>query len=143
MHRALLVVGVIALAALFPSCGGAREAATTPEGAENRAAERAVLEWLALLDAGDYEESWNRSATVFRTGNGSPEGWANTAAEMRGPLGHVVSRRLKESGPTNLQESAAYAFAYDTAFESRPTSIEEVTVVLDGGFWKVAGYMVR
>jgi hypothetical protein len=62
---------------------------------------------------------------------------------MRAPLGRVVSRRLKEAAPTNLQEGAAYAFAYDTSFEARPMSVEEVTVVLDGGFWKVAGYLVK
>jgi len=62
---------------------------------------------------------------------------------MRGPLGRVVRRQLKEVQRTNLQEGAAYALAYDTTFEARRSSTEEVTVVLDGGFWKVAGYLVK
>lgn len=143
MQRALIICGLLAIAGAWPSCGGSSPEAASPESAENQAVERAAEAWLALLDAGNYEESWSTSATVFRTGAGSPESWANAAGEMRAPLGRMISRRLKQAAPTTLQEGAAYALAFETSFEARPNSTEEVTVVLDGGFWKVAGYLVH
>ncbi len=143
MKRAWIVCGLLAIVGACPSCGGSSSEAASPGSAENHAAERAAEAWLALLDAGNYEETWSTSATVFRTGAGSPESWANTAGEMRGPLGRMVSRHLKQAAASSLQEGAAYAFAFETSFEARPSSTEEVTVVLDGGFWRVAGYLVH
>jgi hypothetical protein len=62
---------------------------------------------------------------------------------MRAPLGAVASRRVRETAPTHLQAGAGYTFAFDTAFEARPNVVEEVTVLLDGGFWRVGGYLLR
>jgi len=143
MVRALGIAGLIGLLSTCPSCGGPSQEADAPDRAENHAAVGAVEAWLAALDAGNYDESWRQSATVFRIGNGTSMNWASTASEMRGPLGRVVRRHLKEVQRTNLQEGSAYALVYDTTFEARQASTEEVTVVLDGGFWKVAGYLVR
>lgn len=142
MRRVLVRCAFLCLAA-FPSCGGSSKEAGTPEQAENRAALEAVQTWLAALDSANYDVTWSQAATVFRTSNGSPGNWASAAGEMRGPLGAVVSRRLKESAPSHLQDGASYAFAFETNFEAHPTATEEVTVVLESGFWKVAGYLVR
>jgi hypothetical protein len=143
MVRLLAILGLLGLLVTCPSCGGPAQGADAPDQAENRAAVEAVTAWLAALDAGNYDENWRSSATVFRVGNGTAENWASAASEMRGPLGRVVRRQLKEMQKTNLQEGSAYALVYDTTFEARRSSMEEVTVILDGGFWKVAGYMVK
>lgn len=143
MVRVILISGLSALLALGPSCGGPSQGADSADRAENRVVLEAAQSWLAALDSGNYEETWNQSATVFRIGNGTSANWAEAASQLRGPLGRVVSRKLKEMQPTNLQEGAAYALAFDTTFEARRGSTEEVTIILDGGFWKVAGYMVK
>jgi hypothetical protein len=143
MARAVGFAGFLGLFLACTSCGGPSQGADNPDQAENHAAIESVEAWLAALDAGNYDESWRQSATVFRIGNGTSTNWASAASEMRGPLGRVVRRQLKEIQRTNLQEGSAYALAYDTTFEARRSSTEEVTVVLDGGFWKVAGYLVR
>ena len=143
MVHSIGIAGLLASLLICPSCGGPSQDADSPDRAENRAAVDAVEVWLAAVDEGNYEESWRQSATVFRIGNGTSANWASAASEMRGPLGRVVRRQLKEVQKTNLQEGSAYALVYDTTFEARRSSTEEVTVVLDGGFWKVAGYLVR
>jgi hypothetical protein len=143
MHRVVLFIGLFGIAIGISACGGSSQEANSADSAENHAAIDAAQSWLAALDAGNYDASWNQSATVFRAGNGSAANWASAASEMRGPLGNVVSRRLKEAAPTNLQEGAAYGLVFETSFAARPSAVEEVTVVLDGGFWKVAGYMVK
>jgi hypothetical protein len=62
---------------------------------------------------------------------------------MRGPLGAVASRRVREVAPAHLQAGAGYTIAFDSAFDARPKVTEEVTVLLEGGFWRVAGYLLR
>jgi hypothetical protein len=143
MVRVIWISGLLASLALCAACGGPSQEAGSADRAENHAVVEAVQAWLAALDAGNYDESWNQSATVFRIGNGTSANWADAASQMRGPLGRVVSRTLKEMQPTKLQEGAAYALVFDTTFEARRGTTEEVTVILDGGFWKVAGYMVK
>jgi hypothetical protein len=143
MVRVIVFTGLLGSLSLCLSCGGPSQGADSADQAENHAAIEAVEAWLKALDAGNYDESWRLSATVFRVGNGTPANWASAASEMRGPLGGVVRRQLKEIQKTNLQEGSAYALVYDTTFEARRSSTEEVTVVLDGGFWKVAGYLVK
>jgi hypothetical protein len=143
MARAIWVAGLFGSLFVGSACGGPSQEAGSPDVAVNRAVVDAAQSWLAKLDEGNYDGSWNDSATVFRIGNGTSANWANAAMEMRGPLGRVVSRKLKDAQPTNLQEGAAYALVYDTSFEARPSSVEEVTLMLDGGFWKVAGYTVK
>lgn len=141
--RALVVLLCLGAPASLSSCGGSAQDAESPESGESQAAVTAAQAWLAALDEGNYDATWAQSATVFRAGNGSPAAWASAASEMRGPLGRVVSRRLKQAAPTTLQEGAAYGLVFETAFETRPSAAEELTVILDGGFWKVAGYLVK
>jgi hypothetical protein len=143
MVRVIVASGLLLSLASSISCGGPSQQADSADRAENHAVLESAQAWLAALDSGNYEETWNQSATVFRIGNGTSANWAEAASQMRGPLGRVVSRRLKEMQPTKLQEGAGYALAFDTNFEARQSSTEEVTIILDGGFWKVAGYMVR
>jgi len=48
-------------------------------------AESAALTWLALVDAGNYPESWNTAAAYFR--NAVPQaGWVSKVGAVRGPL---------------------------------------------------------
>ena len=52
------------------------------------AAERAALDWLTLVDAGDAHGSWAAAATLFR--RAVPEQrWTESLEAARGPLGSV------------------------------------------------------
>lgn len=111
------------------------------------AAERAALEWLTLVDAGDAQRSWAAAATLFR--RAVPEQrWAESLAAARGPLGRVESRRLTAATQATQLPGAPdgeyVVFQFDTVFEHKRASVETVTPMRDAdGHWRVSGYFVR
>jgi hypothetical protein len=59
-----------------------------------QAAIKAAEKWLALIDSGNIEESWNQAASVFKNAVAS-EVWQKSLESAQLPLGKVVSRKLK------------------------------------------------
>ena len=130
-----------ALAALFV-CGSAR-AAESPEDLAQKAAES----WLKRVDAGQYAESWDAAAPVFK-GAVTKEQWKQAAGAARTPLGAFVSRTLKSRQLTHTLPGAPDGFyvviQYDAVFKNKAAAVETVTAVrADGTIWKVVGYFVR
>jgi hypothetical protein len=111
------------------------------------AAERATLDWLTLVDAGDARGSWAAAATLFR--RALPEQrWAGSLETARGPLGNVESRRLVDAKPATELPGAPdgeyVVFRFDTAFERKRAAVETVTHMRDvDGQRRVSGYLVR
>ncbi len=111
------------------------------------AAERAALEWLALVDGGDARSSWSAAATLFRRAV-PEERWAESLDAARGPLGKVESRRLTSAKPATELPGAPdgeyVVFQFDTVFERKRAAGETVTPMRDtDGAWRVSGYFVR
>ena len=111
------------------------------------AAERAALDWLTLVDAGDAHGSWAAAATLFR--RAVPEDrWAESLDAARGPLGSVESRRLTAAKPATELPGAPdgeyVVFQFSTVFERKRAAVETVTPMRDtDGAWRVSGYFVR
>jgi len=116
--------------------------ADSPESAES-----AALTWLALVDAGNYPESWNTAATYFR--NAVPQaGWVSKVGAVRGPLGAVTSRRVASSQATHSLPGAPdgdyVVIRFTTSFEHKAEATETVTPMKDpDGHWRVVGYYIR
>ena len=110
------------------------------------AAEKAVTEWLELVDAKQYESSWIQSASLFRNAISS-SAWARAIDQARGPLGSVVSRKLMSATYTTTLPGAPdgeyVVIQYQTRFENKNEGIETITPMLDEGQWRVSGYYVR
>ena len=131
---------VCALAAFLGSPAWATE---KPEDAAQTAAES----WLKLVDEGKYEESWDQAAKLFK-GAVTKEQWKLAVAGVRGPLGKLVSRKLKTrdymekvpGGP----DGKYVVIQYDTVFEKKASAVETVTPMVDpDGAWRVSGYFIR
>jgi hypothetical protein len=116
--------------------------ADSPESAES-----AALTWLALVDAGNYPESWNTAAAYFR--NAVPQaGWVSKVGAVRGPLGAVKSRRVASSQATHSLPGAPdgdyVVIHFATSFEQKADATETVTPMKDpDGHWRVSGYYIR
>jgi hypothetical protein len=114
--------------------------------AEDLALSRAEA-WLSLVDQGQYAESWEAAAQLFK-GRVSKDSWTAQAAGVRNPLGKVVSRKLKsskslESAP-GAPDGKYVVIQYDTIFENKKAAVETVTPMLDSdGTWRVSGYFIR
>ena len=103
--------------------------------------------WLALLDQGKYEETWDAAARLFK-GAVSKDDWKKQITAARSPLGKLVSRTVKstkylESLPGS-PDGKYVVIQYDTTFEHKKAAVETVTPMMDpDGTWRVSGYYVR
>jgi hypothetical protein len=138
---------LIALIAFAAVVGAAPQGsgADTPATAET--AETAALTWLALVDAGNYSESWNTAAALFR--NAVPQSqWVSKVAAARAPLGSVKTRRVASSQSMHSLPGAPdgeyVVIRFTTSFEQKAEATETVTPMKDpDGHWRVSGYSIR
>ncbi len=111
------------------------------------AAQAAAESWLGLVDQGEYAASWDQAAGLFK-GAVSAAQWAQGAAGVRGPLGKVISRKVRSRQLAEKLPGAPdgkyVVIQFDTVFENKATAVETVTPMLDpDGAWRVSGYFVR
>ena len=111
------------------------------------AAERAALDWLALADRGDAEESWNTAASLFRRAVPLAT-WTDSLERARSPLGGLISRHIESARVTGELPGAPdgeyVVFQFKTSFENKRSAVETVTPMRDtDGTWRVSGYFIR
>jgi len=121
--------------------------AAFPADEKEKAATDAAAQWLALVDSGQYAESWFQAASAFRNAV-SKEQWKNAMDSTRAPMGKVISRQFKSATYTtkvpNAPAGEYVIIQYETSFERVPSVIETVTPMLEkDGKWKVSGYYVK
>jgi hypothetical protein len=129
-----LVVGVLVAA------GRAQETDT-------RLARAAVDTWLAVVDGGDYVQSWESAATFFKNAVPS-EKWQAAVKGARSPFGAFKSRTLKSATTATTLPGAPdgeyVVFDFDASFESKSAAAERATVIRDkDGSWRVVGYFIK
>ena len=154
MPFALLLV-VVAPAA-FAACGGGGGNPVQPSlpggtptdtdtDSDTAAARQAVNAWLALIDAGDYDEAYQTAAAFLRE-NVTAEEFRRETGTVRATLGAVRSRTVTSTRRTTTLPDAPpgdyIVFEFDVVYELRPDTGERVTVVLEGGEWRVVGYYI-
>ena len=117
----------------------------------NEVAEKAAITgsmaWLSLVDEGNYAESWNQAAGLFKNAV-TKEQWLNSMQAFRVPLGKIVARKLKSKQYTKTLPGAPdgeyVVIQYETTFENKKSSVETVTPMLDkDGKWRVSGYYIQ
>lgn len=107
----------------------------------------AAQAWLAHVDAGRNAESWDEASTFFRDSVPKVQ-WQTAVDSARGPLGVVISRKLRAVTYAHTLPGAPagdyFVIQFDTRFENGPQSTETVTPMREkDGSWKVAGYFIR
>ncbi len=134
---------VISIFALAMFLGSGAWATDKPEDAAQAAADS----WLKRVDDGEYAASWDQAARLFK-GAVTKDQWKQAAAGVRGPLGKLVSRKVKSreymekipGGP----DGKYVVIQYETVFEKKSSAIETVTPMVDpDGAWRVSGYFIR
>lgn len=138
-HRLSLPI----LAALVLCVHGVPAASPPPE----KAAQAPAEEWLALVDAGKYAESWQQMAPHFRKEVGKRK-WRSEIEKIRRPLGKLSERKLKSAQYSKelpgAPEGEYVVLRYESSFEHRSAAEEKVTLVLGQDLiWRVTGYAVK
>ena len=113
---------------LFVSaCSHKTESNITDIPQAKAAAQKSAEQWLALVDAGNYAESWKTAAGYFQTAVPQDQ-WDHTISTIRGPLGDLVSRQLK---------SAQYTKGTSKNPVFRVFELESSLVIFDKSFFSV------
>jgi hypothetical protein len=107
----------------------------------------AALDYVNMLDRGEYAQSWSKGDPVFQQVLSQDE-WVKSLNGARKPLGKVTSRKLKDQrpavNPKGLPIGAYMVVEYDTAFENAPVSGELLTLHRGtDGKWRVLTYQVN
>lgn len=135
--RARCLVGALLLA--LPLLCSAQE---KPE----KAAEKSAEQWLALVDAGKYGESWDQASEFFKSAV-TKDAWNQQVASARSQTGKFKSRTLKsaqysESLP-NAPAGKYVVIQYDSSFATGPWIETTVMMQQKDGSWKTSGYFVK
>jgi Ethanolamine utilization protein EutJ (predicted chaperonin) len=133
----LVVVGLVL-------CAAAIWAAQTDK---EKAAVAAAEKWLALVDQGQYKESWKEAAEYFRN-SVKEDQWVQAVRPVREPLGKLLSRKVKSSSYVTELPGAPDAeyvvVQFETSFENKKSAVETVTPMLEkDGQWRVSGYYIE
>ena len=110
-------------------------------------ARKAAEQWLALIDAGKYIESWKETAPFFQRTVPKDE-WALKGKRIRESFGSVVSRKLRSAKYTKSVPGAPdgeyVIIQFDTSFANKKEAVETITPMKDkDGRWKVSGYFIK
>lgn len=109
-------------------------------------AEEAATAWLVSFDAGNVQESWERSAALLRQTVPVAE-FGQRVADAQA-LGPVQSRRLGGAGidraPAQAPERGDYVvLQYLTQYAKRPNVFEKIISMRDSdGIWRVVNYLM-
>ena len=113
---------------------------------KEEAAKRAALDWLALVDAMQYEASWEEAASLFKAQVSTTE-WVKAVAAARRPFGELGARKLLSATyATSLPgapDGEYVVLQFQTAFENKAQAVETVTPMFEGAQWRVSGYFIR
>jgi hypothetical protein len=106
-------------------------------------AEQAARAWLALVDSGQYGESWDEAAGYFRNAV-TRERWTEMLRAVRSPLGELESRDLGSTEHATTLPGAPdddfVVLRFRTSFANKRSTIETVTPMLEEtGTWRVSG----
>ena len=125
----------------------AMPALAAPPESREEAARKAAESWLALVDAGQYGQSWDEAAAFFKS-KVPREKWEQMVASVRGDLGEFQSREFLAMQYTKELPGAPdgeyVVIQFRAAYAKKKSAIETVTPMLDAdGRWRVSGYFVK
>ena len=140
MKRTVIRLAAVLVAACLalPAAG-----AEAPEKAAKPGAEQ----WLALVDADNYAESWKQAASIFKE-QLTVEQWESAVKSVHSQTGKLVSRKFRTAEFTDSLRDAPpgdyVILKYDTVFENLKTATEIVVPTKEkDGSWRVSGYFVK
>jgi DNA-binding CsgD family transcriptional regulator len=148
-----LIIAAVALSFVFQGSGTSqaqptpqRIATTTSSNAADSAAAPAALQWLALIDAQRWAESWRGSGSLARAQVGEAQ-WTAQLQPVRQPLGSVSSRTLqKVTKADSLPGAPAGTYElleFRTDFAQKSGAVETVVMTREASGWKPVGYFIR
>ena len=112
-----------------------------------RIAVRSSQDWVALVDSGEYAESWKSAAAAFRSAV-PQEKWESSMKATREPFGKLQTRRLDTAKYTTILPGVPagdyVVLLFESSFEHKAVAQETVIVSRERDkVWRVAGYYIK
>jgi hypothetical protein len=118
----------------------------TPDTEKAEKATAVAMEFLQLLDDEKYAESWQSAAVLMRE-KVTQEDWVEKLTKARVLSGALVERTEKSSSySTSAKDSPEgeyIALTFASKYQRAESVSEYVTVMLEEGHWRVAGYFIQ
>jgi hypothetical protein len=145
MKTSLLHFGAMIALSLVGSAVGA---SSLPVVRPDPQAFAAATKWFSVVDAGNYAQSFAMfPARITSGGEAVEKNWIGYLRARRAPLGRPLSRKF---GKAQFSRTLAgcpdgyYEFlTYNTAFEHKSQTTEQLTLTKESGHWQVSGYRFR
>ena len=156
-HGAAWTIGGFAMIALFVAAlalsppeaaapPASAAAATAPASTASQVAEsdasRAARDWLALVDARKWQDSWAATGESFRTLN-TLANWQAAAEQVHARLGPALSRELVRDEDIPAPPNGYRTVRFRTTFPNNHGATEVLSLSRDGDRWRVAGIYVE
>ena len=140
MLKNLLVPGLVVVLGLA-GCAGP----SNPEAED--AAVAGAKNWLAFVDAEEYEQSWNEASELFKAAVPRDQ-WLQSMVAIRKPLGKNTGRRVKVKRYRTTMPGAPdgeyVVIQFRSSFQNKQSAVETVTPMKDpNGQWRVSGYFIK
>jgi hypothetical protein len=114
--------------------------------ANDSAGSIAAKEWLKIVDAGEYVESWQKSDAFLKSQLTQTESSAALTG-VRTPLGQVRSRSelgAKEySSLPGVPDGEYLVIQFQTEFQNKTSATETLTLSKSSGDWLPVGYFIK
>ena len=139
MKRAFAVIALASLASL------ATVSAADPDPTTEAIA--ASRDWLSVVDAGQYAQSWDEAAALFKQ-HISKSQWERAVGDVRKQTGALKTREFESAQAAHqlpgVPDGDYVVIVYRSSFATVPAATETVTPMRDpDGHWRVAGYRVK
>ena len=112
---------------------------------EEAAARRAALNWLKLLDDGDYEEAFEWEAGDFRLSRTQAQ-FVRYMQAHRAPFGHILSRGVIGAASLHklvgVPDGVYESIVLKAVFEHKSATAERVILVKQSVGWRVIDYRI-
>ncbi|MBV7258737.1 helix-turn-helix domain-containing protein [Erythrobacter crassostreae] len=138
---AIAIAIAVTIAGTAPQDRPTGERASAIEQAQLELIEEAARDWLRLVDASDWQGSFDAAGQSFQEPN-TVATWRSASEQARVPLGAMVKRDATITEFVNAPPHGYYIAKFRTTFEKREDAVEAVTLELENGGWKVVGYVI-
>jgi hypothetical protein len=117
-----------------------------PDTEKSEIATAVAMEFLQLIDADKFDESWQSAAVMMRE-KVTQKDWVEKLTKSRVLSGALVERTEKSSSySTSAKDSPEgeyISLIFTSKYERAESVSEYVTVMLENGHWRVAGYFIQ
>jgi DNA-binding CsgD family transcriptional regulator len=142
----VMTMAMAILAALALASGGANDADGVKEvpaavDPSQQRAEQAARQFLALVDARNWQASYAATGGQFRKNN-TLEGWSKAAQGAHGALGSALSRELVTADYSPAPPNGVWNIRFRSRFAGGREVVETLALSYEDGSWRVVGLLL-